>query len=925
MGEAHRSLTVVNAEFSRVEFTSEEDSLQIIRRIFPATYIVVGACLLAFIGLAVLQFAQINSELQREKIAILVDRVAAPFEAAATIGLPISSVRNADALVERARQLDNSIEGVFLLDANGTLVASASSADLLAVPAEAYSDGVSQTTRHWSGETGIGYYSGLRLFDGGGSAVGAVVVTYSGRDGAAQIWAMIGKLLTTGLLFAVGIAPLLWFALRRTLWRIIETYEAIDNEIQEVERENWLVPASRGYADLRSVEANMLSAAVARYRNAVETGKASAGSLGVLREFSGYLSALRGRLILVLLAFIATAFIAFSALVLVSFDRAIEPELKSRASLVGNLVQSEVQRALELGIPMSALGGLSSYAQDLLQSFPDISRVTILTKDGEPIAEAARSAVSGGALNTKIGLVIGVGAGISEVPVFVGSEFLGTIRIEGSEVFVQTRLRDVILDVLILTLAILLIGVEIAIAVVSATVFKPHAQLLRLLEKQARGIFVHVMPVRGPAFIRRLAAQLNNHAIDLARRGISPPKHMSLAASESADIRLPLFFFALGSEITASFLPIMAGAAERPVWLSANVAAAAPLFVYLVCLMALFPFIGPLSRRYGPRRLFLVAVPIAFVGLAWMAGAKDATQIALARGVVALAYALATVAAQDYALRAEPGASPITMSSVFLALIFSGTFCGSIIGGVVASRFGYPVSILLGALFLVVAGAIGRTWSSEPGIDLESLPDEGARVASATADKARLAALFVGFAMPLSAVTAAFVWYYVPVTLDALGLRTADIARVVMLYYLAAILLGPLVGLFGREVRRLVPIAISGAGLAGSALLFFKVQDSFVSTTFAVLVVGVAHSLLRLPILALTLSYSGSSTRPISALRILERLGALAGLVVAMALGRAGMTASLAPVLGGIVLAGAILFILTGAMLTRAGRMRHPC
>lgn len=72
-------------------------------RIWSAVILVNLAVLTLFVGLAILRFDSINSGLVGERLAVLAGRTAAPFQAAAKIGLPLSTVRNADALLERAR------------------------------------------------------------------------------------------------------------------------------------------------------------------------------------------------------------------------------------------------------------------------------------------------------------------------------------------------------------------------------------------------------------------------------------------------------------------------------------------------------------------------------------------------------------------------------------------------------------------------------------------------------------------------------------------------------------------------------------------------------------------------------------------------------------------------------------------------------
>src|SRR3546814_8641567 len=63
---------------------------------------------------------------------------------------------------------------------------------------------------------------------------------------------------------------------------------------------------------------------------------------------------------------------------------------------------------------------------------------------------------------------------------------------------------------------------------------------------------------------------------------VAERRPLRLRLSDINDVRLPLFFFSVSTEIAAAFLPLYARAASRPEWLSPEIAAAAPLVLYLL-------------------------------------------------------------------------------------------------------------------------------------------------------------------------------------------------------------------------------------------------------------------------------------------------------------------------------------------------------
>lgn len=907
-----------------------------LRRIFPAVYAIGTCVIIVFIALAVLQFNQIRSELEREKISVLVDRMAEPFESAALIGLPLATVRNTDVLLERARQLDPAINAVQLIGEDGTLLASvpAGADNLVAIRrAVGESPGI---IRSWSGETDEGFYSGVWIRDSSGRKVGGVMIIYSGQGSRTQSWAMVGQLLVGGLLFVLVMMPVIWLALRWSLQRSIAGYDAVEADIQAFERNSWRMPElpkgedDSGAAAVNGALGRLLIEVEAGYRREISSTGTVTRAAAASAPLPQTRHSLRGRIVVVMTAVIAAAVLLYSFLILAAFDRAVEPELESRTTLIGALIRSEMQRTLELGIPITGLRGLTPYVEEVLRDFTEIASIAIVSADGTAIAQAATEAPPRGLSGFTVGQVIGIQASTTELPVLVRSDVVGLIRVQGDPLFVEVRLRDVLLDVAVLAMAMLLIGVETAIAMASATVWKPHALLMQLLSEQRQGRFIHVIEERGPPTMRRLAARLNDYTRDITKRasirdGAELRIPSRLESSDPGDIRLPLFLFAFGSEITASFLPLFAAAASRPDWLSVEAAAAAPLVTYLICLAVLSPFAGRLSQRFGATRLFLVCIPPVIAALSWMALSQEITHIALARGLIALFYALATVSAQQYALRADGPASGGNITGVFFGLVFGGAFCGSIVGGILADRFGYPIAMLSGTIFTLAAGVAAFYSMRGPASGAVNLSASVETTGWRPVDMRRFSGVFIGLAIPLSVVSAAFIWYFIPLTLAEEGLRQADIARVVMTYYLAAILVGPLVVSDGEKRRRAGVLTVSGAVLAGTALLSLAFLEEVWATASVVVLVGIGHTLMRSPMYGLATQFAGSSPGPLILLRLFERLAAIAGLLLVAGLNSINSMASLPALLGVVVVGGALLFLLSATPLTRIQEAQAPC
>ncbi|MFU2489807.1 MFS transporter [Thauera sp. WH-1] len=645
--------------------------------------------------------------------------------------------------------------------------------------------------------------------------------------------------------------------------------------------------------------------------------------MSVRRELdSGFF---RVRLIVLVVGGVTAALLALGVSALLAFDRAVAPELENRTRLIGAIVRGEIQQAVELGIPVDAIAGLDRHLGETLGRFGEVERIAVRSMAGELLAEAARGGEAGESSFTPAPAdVLAVARGAFVLPVLAGNELVGDIVIEVNSRFVHTRLRDIFLDVLVVALVASVIAVELVFALAHGTVGRPFDRVLRLLREQRQGIFAHVVGGGGLGGLGRAAARFSDHALDLARRLATLPAATRaglvaragirvdadgpclLRLSDIADIRLALFLFSVGTEVATAFLPLYARDAGRPPWLSSELAAALPLLVYLLAIAIMSPFAGALARRFGPRRLFVGVLAPAAVTLLGMGLSTSVVGITAWRAGLALCYALGTIACQEYALRAAAGAGRAAPIGVSVTVIFGGVFCGSALGGLLAERFGFAVAFAAGAV-TVLAAALPALLSMRG--------EAGDAVASAPAPAAvavrrgwgRLAVLLLAVAVPANATTAIVVWYLSPLLLAELGSGPAEIARVVMLYYLVVMLVGGTASqLADRRVGPL-PLVVGGALLSAAALLHLAAHVDFWGTVRMLVLLGIGHAMLRAPMHALALRIGGADGGALSALRLGERIGALLGLLVsAVLLGHTGIAGTIAAV-GWTVLCGALV------------------
>lgn len=649
---------------------------------------------------------------------------------------------------------------------------------------------------------------------------------------------------------------------------------------------------------------------------------------------------LRSRLIQILAAIVTVSVVAAGAASIAAFDRAVEPELAKRTRLIGSIVRAELQRTLELGIPLDAIAGLDRYLSETLAKFQEVERIAVTTASGNVVAVVERPESGRSVLEVAgLGAAVTLRESATVLPILEGNRLVGEISIEISPLFVQTRLRDVFLDVMVIALVATVIALELTLAVIVSSVGKPIERILRLLTEQCEGSFLHRIRAGGVGNLARAVARLNDRAEDLAERlnelparlraravattdaRIAEGRPLWLRLSDIGDIRLPLFVFSVAGHIATAFLPLYAEAARRPDWLSPEIAAAAPLVAFLVAIAALAPLSGPLARRFGPRRLFLASVPPSVLALVGLGLSDSVLAITFWRSVMGVFFAAATIACQEYALRAADHGSARPLSA-FVAVVFGGVFCGSALGGVIAGRFGFEVTFLFGALLAALSGGLGvaalRGKAGDAGTvaAVSPLPSPGPSPEPSKHREwlnHRFLALLVGVVMPMNAATAVFIWYLTPLALSAGGSNPAEIGRVVMLYYLAVVLFAPKVS--SLSDGRLGPLRLVHLGSLVSAcgLLSLVLWGGFWAFTAAVAALGVGHTLMRAPLFALVARMTGGAGAGIDALRLVERIGAILGLAAsALLLGDVGAENSVIA-LGVAVLSGHALYAIVEA------------
>jgi len=936
------------------------------------TFSAVMALLLAILGLlSSFQHNAIFSDLLQQRISVIAQTTASSFKSITDLGLPLSTIRNGNEIVARAREIDPEIAGVDALSPDGDVVFSSRNT-LRPLPQQILQAMKLSRDIRWSAEASDDIFSGFNVLGPDGRTKGAVVVAYPKKRLEAASNAFISSIVKTAFLIWTAFSLVALFVLRLFLAapdRAVSQLELLSRgevvagdplatqavpalgfwrgifgpEIEQL-RSN-LLEARRQYDQACQSLTAFSSAKPDPSGSAVHADENQEKSLQESQIPSSSTRSLARR-IASRLALLAAVFIFISAAllgntILRAVNHSIEPELAARSNLIGTVVSENVRHAVGAGVPLDSLVGAESYFGDMLQQLPEVAYIAVAT--GRVVLEAGK----------RIDPYLAPPRERKDVrshPIVVDDKEIAYVVIDIDPAFIAKKFLDVLLDMGVVVLAAILVAFEIMVLMTSRSLTAPLDRMQRIAAMQAVGDFSKRASVSTRNAVDRAARNLIERAEALnarfahawaamastdsrrplleglrKRHSLSERGPATLRFSYFTDLRLALFLFAAADELPLSFLPLYTRAADNPwKWIDESVLISLPLAGYLTAIVLISPFARPLAQRWGRRMLlFSAAIPV-FGAHLLLYFATSVPEIVAARTIIGAGYALVTLACQDYVIDTTSREERDRSLGMFSTVLFGGIYCGTALGGVLADRLG-PSNVFLFSASLVAAAAMLTLWFVKPTEESHQaalLKSANAPIISVLRNR-HFAILVFGIAIPANVLLQAFISYLVALSLSSLGASPADIGRTLMIYFTAVAIVGPF---GGRAAERGVPVSMiaqAGGLIAGFSLLAVALSPNETSMILAVLGAGIGHGLVRgaqvsvaMSIAETELSQLGSSV-VLGALRTMERLGSIVGLIAIAALaGAAGYAVATAAI--------AIWSIAGGTLFALSSLSRQP-
>ncbi|MGY6268566.1 MFS transporter [Achromobacter denitrificans] len=402
--------------------------------------------------------------------------------------------------------------------------------------------------------------------------------------------------------------------------------------------------------------------------------------------------------------------------------------------------------------------------------------------------------------------------------------------------------------------------------------------------------------------------------------------------SEIGRIARPVMFgFLFAWALPLGFLPLYArslptGGLDLP----ANLLLALPISVEMGCGLLTSLLAGSLTDRRGWQVPVLAGLAVSCAGMLACAAAADLLMFSAARGLVGLGYGLTWMGLQGFIVTRSPAQYRGRNMTGVIAGLFAGHLSGAAVGAMLMEQTGFRAVFGVGAAMLALPLA-GVLVLMRPYMDRgrKQVAQAGARTRVRLSDTLRLLCtrdfglLLLGSVIPFSIAQVGLLSFALPLYLEAEGVAASSIGRVLMIYGLCVIYLGPLMGRVVDRSRIKKSWIVLGGLIGSVGMLGLYFNSGLLAAAAAVL------------LLALASCFAGASQAPYmlalpdvqrygaagatSVMRAADKLGQMAGpLVVGAMFGAAGMGAGLAAT-GIIYLCATLLFLMLAPARPRDG------
>lgn len=478
---------------------------------------------------------------------------------------------------------------------------------------------------------------------------------------------------------------------------------------------------------------------------------------------------------------------------------------RDNARLLGEGLQQDLNRVLGYGIAPQRLAGVERPMARLAVSFPLIKELRLLDEHGQLLVRAD----SGGRLH-----------GAQDTDVAPDKELVFPLQAQGKGP-VLARLN------LVLDQDLIAAGVRERImdaATVAVVALVAAIELLLLL-----------------TLLMDRAFSVRRQTVGGNTEGLDDPSDVGQV------VRPVMFGFLFALALPLSFLPILARTLlpDGGDGTAAEFLMALPIAAEMGCGLLTALLAGRLTDSRGWQTPVLAGLFVSVLGNLACAGVDTLPGFILARGLVGLGYGLAWMGLQGFIVTRSPPAYRGRNMTTVIAGLFAGHLSGAAVGAMLMQQLGFDAVFYIGAglLCLPLLGVATLMWPYRQARTPAASPSGTKR--SWTALRQLLLTrdfgmLLLGCVIPFSIAQVGLLTYALPLYLEAYGATASSVGRVLMLYGLFVIYVGPYMGRVADKSTSKKQWIVAG-GLVGSAgLLSLYFASGLLAAAMAVVLLALA-------------------------------------------------------------------------------------
>ncbi len=650
------------------------------------------------------------------------------------------------------------------------------------------------------------------------------------------------------------------------------------------------------------------------------------------------------RMFLLTMGIMLMALIVFTGYAYRAFENRLAPEIYKKLTVVGRSLEAQLNRALAYGIPIDSLKGMPEFLGQVIHNNPEIQYIVVSDKAGRHLysrgtaAEEAEKRLSDDreSLEKEVhGSTAPHGQAFDNVdtwrvpgyynqriPLTFETVPVGSLNLGVSNQYVE-HMSDVAWDIVTVLFVSLLLAYQFIIILVNQRISFPMQQLEYLRELIMAGDFrkttgfapvdevsrltrafhrlilmvnkqfdllSRAVQIAGPGALDAASGQIRQRYEKLNRNFhlTSPDRIKKLWTASLDNARVPLFFGVFAEELTRSFLPLYIDDLYAPIaGLTREMVIGLPISVFMIVIALSTPWAGSRVERFSPRKVFLLGMIPAGIGFLGLSLASSVYDLLLWRSLCAVGYAMQTMACQGYIAH---NTSPDNRShgmAVFVSTIMIAAICGSSIGGVLAERAGYRITLGLSVLMILLSGlaaykSLYETDRSETS-RLSSPPRLTWNLLKTLGGNLRFSLLILFSAIPAKIMLTGFLFYLMPLFLIQLGNQQADVGRMMMIYFIIMVGGVPLSSFMADKTGRPWLFVILGGIIAGLGMMVVIWRQDTLAMILGISFFGLGQSVSTSTLIAMILtvtrreSEAMGQTSILGLFRVLERIGSVAG------------------------------------------------